>query len=119
MRHSMQAGWRMLALRNLHQFRAMTLRHRHTTRWHDLMAQLRTLPDFSAYWEETRFGQADIYSRLRQHHYVHPRVGEVRYAVMANTVYRPVVHHHLTALLPLDEHTFAVFAALRNAKPGF
>lgn len=40
MRRSMQAGWRMLALRNLHQFRAMTLRHRHTTRWHDLMAQL-------------------------------------------------------------------------------
>ena len=103
MRRSMQAGWRMLALRNLHQFRAMTLRHRHTTRWHDLMAQLRTLPDFSAYWEETHFGQADIYSRLRQHHYVHPRVGELRYAVMANTVYRPVVHHHLTALLPLDQ----------------
>jgi transcriptional regulator with XRE-family HTH domain len=60
MRRSMQAGWRMLALRNLHQFRAMALRHRHTTRWHDLMVQLRMLPDFSAYWEETHFGQADI-----------------------------------------------------------
>lgn len=118
MRRSMQTGWRMLALRNLHQFRAMTLRHRHTTHWHDLMAQLRMLPDFSAYWEETHFSQADIYSHLRQHHYVHPHVGEVRYAVMANTVYRPVVHRHLTVLLPLDEHTYAVFAALWNAKPG-
>jgi len=119
MRRSMQDGWRMLALRNLHQFRAMALRHRHTTRWHDLMAQLHMLPDFSAYWEETHFDQTDVYSRLRQHHYVHPLVGELRYSVMANTVYRPVVHRHLTALLPLDEHTFAVFAALRNAKPGF
>jgi transcriptional regulator with XRE-family HTH domain len=119
MRRSMQAGWRMLALRNLHQFRAMALRHRHTTRWHDLMVQLRMLPDFSAYWEETHFGQADIYSRLRQHHYVHPSIGELRYAVMANTVYGPVVYRHLTALLPLDAHTFAVFAALRNAKPSF
>ncbi|MEJ5249565.1 MAG: helix-turn-helix domain-containing protein [Caldilinea sp.] len=118
MRRSMQAGWRMLALRNLHQFRAMTLRHRHTKRWNDLMAQLRMLPDFSAYWEERHFGQADIYSRLRQHHYVHPRVGELRYAVMANTVYRPVIHHHLTALLPLDEHTYAVFAALREKSSG-
>jgi transcriptional regulator with XRE-family HTH domain len=119
MRRSMQAGWRMLALRNLHQFRAMTLRHRHTARWDELMARLRTLPDFSAYWEETHFSQMDNYSRLRQHHYVHPCVGEVRYAVMANTVYRPVVHRHLTVLLPLDEHTFTVFTALRNAKPGF
>jgi hypothetical protein len=42
----------------------------------------------------------------------------VRYAVMANTVYRPVVHRHLTVLLPLDERTYAVFAALWNAKPG-
>jgi hypothetical protein len=119
MRRSMQAGWRMLALRNLHQFRAMTLRHRHTARWDELMARLRTLPEFSAYWEETHFSQMDNYSRLRQHHYVHPCVGEVRYAVMANTVYRPVVHRHLTVLLPLDEHTFTVFTALRNAKPGF
>jgi hypothetical protein len=55
---------------------------------------------------------------LRQHHYVHPRIGEVRYAVMANTVYRPVVHHHLTALLPLDEHTFGVFATLREKSGG-
>ena len=46
MRHSMQAGWKWLAQRNLHQFRAMMLRHRHTTRWYDLMAQLRMLPDF-------------------------------------------------------------------------
>ncbi|GIK75647.1 hypothetical protein [Caldilinea sp.] len=77
------------------------------------------LPNFSAYWEETHFDQADVYSRLRQHHYVHPCVGELRYAVMANTVYRPAVYRHLTALLPLDEHTLGVFAALRNAKPGF
>ncbi|GIK75651.1 MAG TPA: helix-turn-helix transcriptional regulator [Chloroflexi bacterium] len=118
MRRSMQAGWRMLALRNLHQFRAMTLRHRHTTRWHTLMAQLRMLPDFSAYWDDTHFDQADVYSHLRQHHYVHSRVGELRYAVMANTVYRPVVHRHLTALLPLDEHTFGVFAALREKSGG-
>lgn len=118
MRRSMQDGWPMLALRNLHQFRAMALRHRHTTRWHDLMAQLHTLPDFSAYWEETHFGQADVYSLLRQHDYVHLHFGELRYAVMANTVYRPVVHRHLTALLPLDEYTFAVFTALHAQSRG-
>jgi hypothetical protein len=111
----MHAGWKWVAQSNLHQFRAMALRHRHTTRWHELMAQLHMLPDFSAYWEETHFDQMDVYSRLRQHYYVHPRVGELRYAVMVNTVYRPVVHRHLTALLPLDDHTFGVFAALRAA----
>ena len=36
------------------------LRHRHTTRWHDLMAQLHMLPDFSTYWEETHFDQTDV-----------------------------------------------------------
>jgi hypothetical protein len=66
-----------------------------------------------------RMQNDNIYSRLRQHHYVHPSIGELRYAVMANTVYGPVVYRHLTALLPLDAHTFAVFAALRNAKPSF
>ncbi|HHW85162.1 MAG TPA: hypothetical protein GX400_03005 [Chloroflexi bacterium] len=47
------------------------------------------------------------------------RMLALRYVVMANTVYRPAVYRHLTALLPLDEHTFAVFTTLRNAKPGF
>ena len=30
------------------------------------------------------------------------RMLALRYAVMANTVYRPVVHRHLTALLPME-----------------
>ncbi|MFN3706362.1 MAG: hypothetical protein ACK4WM_10275 [Thermoflexales bacterium] len=60
------------------------------------------LLEYQKHWDETHFDQADVYSRLRQHQYVHPRVGELRYAVMANTVYRPVVHRHLTALLPME-----------------
>jgi len=83
MRRSMQAGWRMLALRNLHQFRAMTLRHRHTKRWNDLMAQLRTLPNFTIAWMAAHATQEDFSSRLGAHQYVHPRFGELRYAVIA------------------------------------
>lgn len=83
MRRSMQEEWNMLALCNLHQFRAMSLRHRHTTRWNDLMTRLRTLPDFTIVWMATHAAQEDFSSRLHQHQYVHPRFGELRYAVLA------------------------------------
>ena len=118
MRCSMQAGWQWLAQRNLHQFRAMALRHRHTARWNDLMARLRTLPDFSAAWLAARGAQEDFYSRLRVHQYVHPQYGELQYAVVVSTSYALVDNLHLTTLLPLDAHTCEVFALLHAEDGG-
>jgi transcriptional regulator with XRE-family HTH domain len=118
MRRSMQADWRMLAQHNLQQFRAMTLRHRHTARWNELMARLRTLPDFAAEWLAARDAQADFPSRLRVHQYVHPQYAALHYAVMAGSSYAPVDNLHLTVLLPLDKPTFEVFAALYAENRG-
>ena len=118
MRYSMQAGWQWLAQHNLHQFRAMALRHRHTTRWNDLMARLRTLPNFGGAWIAARGAQEDFYSRLRMHEYVHAQYGELHYAVMAGTSYALVDNLHLTTLLALDAHTFEVFASLHAQNGG-
>lgn len=63
MRHSMQIGWHLLAQNNLHQFRAMGLRHRHTARWNDLMARLRTLHGFIGEWMVLHDAQGDFYRR--------------------------------------------------------
>jgi hypothetical protein len=114
----MQVGWRMLALRNLHQFRAMTLRHRHTTRWNDLMAQFRMLPNSTIAWMAAHATQEDFSSRLGAHQYVHSRLGELRYAVIAGASYALANNLHLTILLPLDGHAFDVFTALHTASGG-
>lgn len=90
----------------------MSLRHRHTTRWNDLMTRLRTLPDFTIVWMATHAAQEDFSSRLRQHQYVHSRFGELCYAVLAGTSYALANNLHPTTLLPLKDYTFEVFTAL-------
>jgi transcriptional regulator with XRE-family HTH domain len=118
LRTSMQGAWHTLALRNLQQFCAMALRHRHTARWNERMAQLRALPDFDSHWRAARTAPEDFASRLRVHRYTHARCGPLHYAVMVNSTYAPAIHLHLTTLLPLDAPTFEVFVALYAESHG-
>lgn len=118
MRRSMQVDWHLLAQHNLHQFRAMGLRHRHTARWNDLMARLRALPGFIGEWMIVHDAQADFYGRLRIHEYMHPQYGGLHYAVLASTSYALANNLHLTTLLALDAHTFDLFAALQTESRG-
>jgi len=118
MRRSMARNWHALAGGNMSQFRAMSLRHRHTARFRALFARLCALPDFFALWSATtQQTQGDFASRMRIHAYPHPELGPLFYTVFAVASYSFANYLHVTALLPLDDQTAAVFAELHTRRP--
>lgn len=118
MRRSMARNWQALASGNMAQFRAMSLRHRHTERFQALFARLCTLPDFYAYWSNLQYAHSDFASRMRIHHYPHPVYGMIFYAVFAVASYSMQNHLHVTSLLPLDDRTVEVFNTIYSQHPG-
>jgi hypothetical protein len=118
MRRSMAKNWEALAYGNMSQFRAMSLRHRHTQRFRVLFARLCALPNFLEYWSSTQHAQSDFASRLRIHHYPHPVYGLLFYSVFAATSYSAQNHLHVTTLLPLDDKTVEVFNVIYSQRPG-
>ncbi len=119
MRQSMARNWEGLAYGNMSQFRAMSLRQRHTERFQALFARLCTLPNFLDYWNTTQHAQSDFASRMRIHRYPHPVYGLLFYTVFAVTSYSAHNHLHVTALLPLDDKTDESFNAIYNQRPGY
>ncbi len=118
MRRSMARNWHGLAGGNMSQFRAMSLRHRHTARFRALFARLCALPDFYALWSATtQQAQGDFASRMRIHAYPHPELGALFYSVFAVSSYSFANYLHVTALLALDDQTAAVFAELHTRRP--
>lgn len=118
MRRSMARSWETLAYGNMNQFRAMSLRHRHTARFQVLFARLCALPDFFTYWSSTHHTHSDFTSRMRIHQYPHPIYGPLFYAVFAATSYSSQNHLHVTILLPLDDSTVATFNTIYSQRPG-
>jgi transcriptional regulator with XRE-family HTH domain len=117
MRRSMARNWEGLAGGNMAQFRAMSLRHRHTRRFRTLFTRLCALPDFLVFWSSTQQAQTDIASRMRVHNYPHPEYGRLFYSVFAVTSYSFDNHLHVTALMPLDDMTASVFSELHAQRP--
>ncbi len=119
MRLSMARNWEGLAGGNMSQFRAMSLRHRHTQRFRTLFTYLCSLPDFLTFWNSTQHVHSDFASRMRIHRYLHPQYGSLFYSVFAATSYSFPNHLHVTALLPLDNATGQVFNSLHTKQPCF
>ena len=119
MRQSMARNWQALAQGNISQFRAMSLRHRHTARFAALFARLSKQPNFLDVWSSTQHAYSDFASRMRIHRYQHPVYGILFYAVFAATSYSAQNHLHVTALLPLDDYTVGVFNDIYSQRPGY
>jgi transcriptional regulator with XRE-family HTH domain len=71
LRRVLGAHWSAIALSNLQQWRAMTLRYRHTPRFQQLFAALSCYPDFDRLWAVSRNIPDDQHSRLRHFIYDH------------------------------------------------
>ena len=119
MRQSMARNWPALAQGNISQFRAMSLRHRHTARFAALFARLSKQPNFLDVWSSTQHTYSDFASRMRTHRYQHPVYGILFYAVFAVTSYSAQNHLHVTALLPLNDYTVEVFNDIYSDRPGY
>lgn len=118
MRRSMAKNWDALAFGNMSQFRAMSLRQRHTHRFRTLFARLSALPDFITFWSSSQHAHSDFHSRMRVHQYPHPVYGLLFYAVFAVTSYSSQNHLHVTTLLPLDDTTVNMFNTIYSQRPG-
>ena len=109
-------GWRPIALANVQQWRAMTLRYRHTHRFRQLFAALSAYPDFRMLWvagiDHER--AIDDCSRLRSCIYTHGVHGPVAYTVFTNTSLSAYGELHLSTFVPQDRVTAALFQGLAD-----
>ena len=64
-------GWHSNSMTVMRQWRAMTLRYRHTERFRQLFTALSAFPDFPMFWSASRERRQDVNSRLRSHIYTH------------------------------------------------
>ena len=85
LREMLGRGWRPIALANVQQWRAMTLRYRHTARFRQLFSALSAYPDFYGLWADSHEDGYDDYSRLRSYSYLHGAHGPVAYTIFTNT----------------------------------
>ena len=112
LRHILGRGWRPIALANMQQWRAMTLRYRHTARFRQLFSALSACPDFYGLWADSHEDGYDDYSRLRSYAYTHGAHGPVAYTVFTNTSLSAYGELYLSTFVPQDRVTTALFETL-------
>ena len=107
-------GWHAIALANMRQWRVMTLRYRHTTRFRQLFATLSDFPDFQMLWAASRRRDEDDNSLLRSHFYTHGVFGPVAYTVFTNISLSAYGDLHLATFVPQNRDTVTVFQNLAD-----
>ncbi len=112
LRQMLGRGWRPIALANMQQWRAMTLRYRHTARFRQLFNALSACPDFYGLWADSHEDGYDDYSRLRSYAYTHGAHGRVAYTVFTNTSLSAYGELYLSTFVPQDRVTTALFETL-------
>ena len=112
LRQILGRGWRPIALANMQQWRAMTLRYRHTARFRQLFSALSACPDFYGLWADSHEDGYDDYSRLRSYAYTHGAHGRVAYTVFTNTSLSAYGELYLSTFVPQDRVTTALFETL-------
>ncbi len=105
-------GWHSNAMTVMRQWRAMTLRYRHTERFRQLFALLSAFPDFSIFWSASRERPQDVNSRLRSHIYTHGVHGPVGYTVFTDISLSDQGDLYLSAYVPQDRNTIELFQRL-------
>ena len=112
LRQMLGRGWRPIALANMQQWRAMTLRYRHTARYRQLFSALSAYPDFYGLWADSHEEGYDDYSRLRSYAYTHGAHGPVAYTVFTNTSLSAYGELYLSTFVAQDPVTTALFKEL-------
>lgn len=116
LRQMLGRGWRPIALANVQQWRAMTLRYRHTARFRQLFSALSAYPDFYGLWEDSHGEGYDDYSRLRSYSYLHGAHGPVVYTVFTNTSISGYGELYLSTFVPQDRVTTVLFQELAGKR---
>ena len=105
-------GWHSIALDIMRQWRAMTLRYRHTERFQKLYAALSAFPDFHMFWSVSRHRVQDVNSHLRSYVYTHKMHGPVGYTVFTNSSLSDYGDLYLSTYVPQDRGTVDLFQEL-------
>ncbi len=113
-RRVLGTGWNPIALANMRQWRVMTLRYRHTSRFRNLFTALSVYPDFQMLWAASRRRVEDDNSRLRSHFYTHGIYGPVAYTVFTNISLSARGDLYLATFVPQNRDTGAVFQNLAD-----
>ncbi len=121
LRQALGQGWWSISLANLQQWRATTLRYRHTYRYRRLFDALSAIPDFRMLWVAGNESERAIEdcSRLRSCIYTHGVHGPVAYTVFANTSLSTYGELHLFTFVPQNSVTATLFRNLaENTMPA-
>lgn len=105
-------GWHSNAMTMVRQWRAMTLRYRHTDRFRQLYTALSAFPDFPIFWSASRERLQDVNSRLRSHIYTHRLHGPVGYTVFTDISLSDHGDLYLSTYVPQDLGTIELFQRL-------
>ncbi len=105
-------GWHSKAMTMMRQWRAMTLRYRHTERYLQLYSALAAFPDFPIFWSASREQLQDVNSRLRSHIYTHRIHGPVGYTVFTDISLSGRGDLYLSTYVPQDPSTIELFQRL-------
>ena len=116
LRQMLGRGWRPIALANVQQWRAMTLRYRHTARFRQLFSALSAYPDFYGLWADSHEDGYDDFSRLRSYSYLHGAHGPVAYTVFTNTSISGYGELYLSTFVPQNGVTTALFEELAGKR---
>ncbi len=113
-------SWHRIALANTTQWRAMTLRYRHTPRFQQIFSILSTYPEFQMFWAAGHDDERgdDDYSRLRSYTYTHGSHGPVGYTVFTTTSLSAYGEFYLSTFVPQDRITDALFHELADKNRG-
>ena len=105
-------GWHSIALTVMRQWRAMTIRYRHTEQFQQLYSALAAFPDFPIFWSASRERLQDVNSRLRSHVYTHRVHGPVGYTVFTDVSLSDHGDLYLSTYVPQDLGTIQLFQQL-------
>lgn len=111
-RSTMPQVWSNLAVSNVHQFRMMSLRYRHTSYFRQLFATLCRYPTFQRLWTDTQQQPHAFYSQLKTYTYDHPEFHQVHYTVTQNITLTNAGQLYLTVLVPNSSGTADCFTRL-------
>lgn len=106
--------WRQYVLRNILQFRYMTLRYRHTAYFQSLFRALYSDLGFREIWSQCLYLENDTYSQIKINDYQHKKHGSVNYAMTLTSTLTPYGYLYLSVLVPRSANTEQVIANLRK-----
>lgn len=105
LRRLLGADWQKRITSNVIDFRASTLKYRHTRRFKIILAELSTYPSFRETWFDTQIFGEELIQEWTHYEYIHPEYGEVNFISHIHTTPTSRGTLHLTTLLPRTKAT--------------